>query len=116
MVVYRYSVTFDAPINFVYEWCTDYREDDRKIMGANYRRIILEKNKRRVIYASNKKGLGRSNKTCGEESHLISKKLLVEPRLLWGRGSRTSSLQVEETRQGEDEAGHGIQQQMEERQ
>jgi hypothetical protein len=52
MVVYRYSVTFKAPIKFDYEWCTDYGEDDLKITGANFRRIILEKTKKRVIYES----------------------------------------------------------------
>jgi len=28
MVVYRHSVIFNAPIKFVYNWWTDYREDD----------------------------------------------------------------------------------------
>ena len=56
MNIYRHSVTFNAPIKFVYDWCTDYREDDPQITGATYRRIILEKSKRRVIFASEKKG------------------------------------------------------------
>ena len=62
MIVYRYSVTFNAPIDFVYNWCTDYREDDPQITGASYRRIILEKNKKRVIYASDKKSSDGSTK------------------------------------------------------
>jgi len=56
MAVYRQSVVFNAPIRFVYDWRTDYREDDPKITGADYRRIILEKTKKRVIYASEKTG------------------------------------------------------------
>ena len=56
MVVYRHSFTFNAPIKFVYEWCTDYREDDPQLVGANYRRIILEKTKKRVVFASEKTG------------------------------------------------------------
>jgi len=56
MVVYRHSVIFNAPIKFVYDWWTDYREDDPQLYGASYRRIILEKSKKRAIYASNKKG------------------------------------------------------------
>jgi len=57
MVVYRHSVTFNAPIRFVYDWCTDFREDDPQITGSNYRRIILEKTNKRVIYASDKIGI-----------------------------------------------------------
>jgi hypothetical protein len=62
VVVYRHSVTFNAPIKFVYDWCTDYREDDPQLYGASHRRIILEKTKKRVIYASNKKGSDGSDK------------------------------------------------------
>jgi hypothetical protein len=62
MVVYRHSVTFNAPIKFVYDWCTDYREDDPQLYGASYRRIILDKTKKRVIYASNKQGSDGSQK------------------------------------------------------
>jgi hypothetical protein len=56
VVVYRHSVIFNAPIKFVYEWCTDYREDDPQITGASHRRIILDKTNRRAIYASSKTG------------------------------------------------------------
>jgi hypothetical protein len=62
VTVYRYSVTFNAPIKFVYNWCTDYREDDPEIIGADYRRIILEKSKKRVIFVSDKKGPDGSTK------------------------------------------------------
>jgi hypothetical protein len=62
MVVYRLSVTFSAPIKFVYDWCTDYREDDPQIYGASHRRIIQERTKKRVIYASEKTGLDGSPK------------------------------------------------------
>jgi hypothetical protein len=34
----------------VYDWCTDYREDDSKITGSKSKRMILEKTKSRVIY------------------------------------------------------------------
>lgn len=48
---YRISKTINAPIRFVYDWCTDYREDDYKIVGSKSRRTFLEKTKQRVIYA-----------------------------------------------------------------
>jgi hypothetical protein len=62
MVLYTHAVTFKAPIKFVYGWCTDYQESDPQIIGANYRRIILEKSKKKVVYASCKVGYDGSPK------------------------------------------------------
>ena len=53
---YRFSKTIHAPLWFVYDWCTDYREDDSKIIGAKSRRLILEKTKRRAVYINQQKG------------------------------------------------------------
>jgi hypothetical protein len=49
---HTYSVTksISAPLKFVYDWCTDYREDDNKITGSKARFKILQKTRRRVIY------------------------------------------------------------------
>jgi len=47
---YRVSKTFNAPIRFVYTWCTDFREDDAKMLGSKLRRIFHEKTKERVIW------------------------------------------------------------------
>jgi hypothetical protein len=43
-------------MKFVFNWCTDFREDDPRITGSSSRRIILEKSKKRVVYASVYKG------------------------------------------------------------
>ena len=48
----RVSKIINAPSNFVYEWCTDYRESDPKISGSKARRKILLKTDHRVIYLS----------------------------------------------------------------
>ena len=50
MDVLQISKTINAPIHYVYDWCTDFREDDPKITGSRSRRIILQKTKKRVIY------------------------------------------------------------------
>jgi len=50
------SRTIGAPLGFVYDWCTDFREDDSKITHSKSRRRILEKTKQRVIYTSRTKG------------------------------------------------------------
>jgi hypothetical protein len=54
--VVRFSRIIDAPPDFVYDWCTDYREDDNRITGSKSRRRILEKTRLRVIYTTREKG------------------------------------------------------------
>jgi len=50
----------NAPLRFVYNWCTDFREDDNKITGSKTRRIILQKTKQRVVYISAYRSSGGS--------------------------------------------------------
>lgn len=50
MDVTRVSKTINAPLRYVYNWCTDFREDDPKITGSKSQRKIVEKTRRRVIY------------------------------------------------------------------
>jgi len=33
--VLRVSKVIEAPLNYVYQWCTDYRSDDRKLSRSN---------------------------------------------------------------------------------
>jgi len=47
---YRVSKTFNAPLDFVYRWCTDYREDDLKMIGSSNKRKIIERSKSRVVW------------------------------------------------------------------
>jgi len=49
---YHVSKTIEAPFQFVYKWCTDYRESDPRITGSKNRRKILFKSKNRVVYVS----------------------------------------------------------------
>ena len=56
---YRVTKVINAPIAFVYKWCTDYREDDSKIVGSRTRRIILQKNRRRVVFTTTQRHLGK---------------------------------------------------------
>ena len=49
---YHISKTIHAPLRFVYDWCTDYRESDPRITGSKYKRKILMKTKHRVVYVS----------------------------------------------------------------
>jgi hypothetical protein len=54
--VVRISKIIDAPLGFVYDWCTDYREDDYRITRSKSRRSFLERTRRRVIYITREKG------------------------------------------------------------
>jgi len=47
---YTVKKIVNAPLRYVYEWCTDYREDDNEITGSKARFKILQKTTRRVIY------------------------------------------------------------------
>ena len=44
------SKVIHAPLRFVYDWCTDYRETDALITGSKAKRKILMKTKHRVVY------------------------------------------------------------------
>ncbi len=54
------SKVIKAPLKFVYNWCTDFREDDNKITGSKAKRIIVQKTKERVIYISTYKFRGKT--------------------------------------------------------
>jgi hypothetical protein len=54
------SKVIKAPLKFVYNWCTDFREDDNKITGSKTKRIILQNTKQRVIYISTYKSRGKT--------------------------------------------------------
>lgn len=47
---YRVMKMINAPLNFVYDWCTDYREDDNQITGSKAQFKILQRTNRRVVY------------------------------------------------------------------
>jgi len=47
---YKISKTFNAPKSFVFDWCTDFMEDDYKMTGSTARRRFLERTKDRVIW------------------------------------------------------------------
>ena len=47
---YKTSETFNAPKDFVFNWCTDFREDDYKMTGSTARRRFLERTKDRIIW------------------------------------------------------------------
>jgi hypothetical protein len=46
------SKIINAPLSFVYNWCTDYREDDPKLTKSGNQRKILQKTKQRAVYLS----------------------------------------------------------------
>jgi hypothetical protein len=43
-------VSFRAPRDFVYDWCTDYTPGDAKLEGETYDRRIISRKPRRVVY------------------------------------------------------------------
>ncbi|MGI0091118.1 MAG: hypothetical protein ACREBS_05370 [Nitrososphaerales archaeon] len=47
----RLNVEINAPLKFVFEWSTDFAEDDPKLIGSVRQRHILAKSSKRVIFA-----------------------------------------------------------------
>jgi hypothetical protein len=51
MQTIKVTKTINAPLRYVFNWCTDFREDDPALTNSNGTRKILEKTKKRVVYA-----------------------------------------------------------------
>jgi hypothetical protein len=47
---YRYRTTFDAPLPFVFRWCTDYSPTDPKLEHEAFERRIIERTSKRIVY------------------------------------------------------------------
>ena len=47
---YELRVEFNAPLDFVYRWCTDYTPDDAKAEGEDFERRILHRAPSQVTY------------------------------------------------------------------
>jgi hypothetical protein len=54
--VIKVSKVINAPKKFVFEWCTDFRDDDPKITGSSSTRKVVEKTKTRAIYVVRYRG------------------------------------------------------------
>jgi hypothetical protein len=88
---YEVSQTFEAPIDFVFDWCTDFREDDGKMTGSKTKKSFLERTKKRIIWTVSYKEGGKTKEglrvvwlqppnswrldTCGDGRELGSYKL-----------------------------------------
>src|SRR5438309_12068066 len=58
---YRIRVSFRAPIDFVFAWCTDYTPGDAALEKEAYERKIIERTSRSVVFEDleeSKDGLG----------------------------------------------------------
>lgn len=56
---YKASQTFKAPLDFVFQWCTDFREDDGKMVGSKAKKTFLEKTAKRVVWVAEYKEDGK---------------------------------------------------------
>ncbi len=63
MAVRTYHVTalFEAPLNYVYKWCTDYREEDYLLTGSAARRHFVEKTKKNVAWITHTSRNGKES-------------------------------------------------------
>jgi hypothetical protein len=54
------SKTFRAPLEYVFDWCTDFREDDVKMTGSKSKRKFLEKTAERIVWIVEYKQEGKT--------------------------------------------------------
>ena len=48
--LYHISAIFDAPLPFVFGWCTDFQPRDNELEKEEYSRKIIERSSKRVVY------------------------------------------------------------------
>ncbi len=48
--VYHIELEFDAPRDFAFAWCTDYRADDATRSKESFERRLLSRSPRRVVF------------------------------------------------------------------
>lgn len=47
---YQVTVTFGAPLAFVFQWLTDFRPKDAALSGGGFQRRVIERSSHRVIF------------------------------------------------------------------
>ncbi len=45
----RFSKAVDAPLRYVYDWCTDFRSDDAKLSGSRSRHRVIRVSPERLV-------------------------------------------------------------------
>jgi hypothetical protein len=56
---YKVSETFKAPLDYVFGWCTDFRDDDEKMTGSKTKRTFLERTDKRIVWVVEYKEKGK---------------------------------------------------------
>jgi hypothetical protein len=64
MDVIKVSKTVNAPLRYVYDWCTDYRDTDPQITGSKSQRRVLHKTKKSAIYVQIYEGVDGKEKVA----------------------------------------------------
>ncbi len=57
---YKASATFRAPLEYVFQWCTDFREDDGEMVGSKAKKTFVERTDKRVIWITEYKEKGKN--------------------------------------------------------
>jgi hypothetical protein len=63
---YRLDKTIKAPIQFVFDWCTDFREDDYKLTDSGFRRTMYSRGGNKVVYVDEERVRGEILKSKSE--------------------------------------------------
>jgi len=48
--LFRVATTFDAPLGFVYRWCTDFGPEDASLTGEEFLRKVVRRSRTEIIF------------------------------------------------------------------
>ena len=65
---YTLTKTIKAPIQFTFDWCTDFREDDYRLTDSSFRRTMYNRSGDKVVYVDEEEVDGEIRKTKSEVS------------------------------------------------
>ncbi len=65
---YTLTKTIKAPIQFVFDWCTDFREDDYKLTDSSSRRTMYNRSGEKVVYVDEERVGGEVRRSKSEVS------------------------------------------------
>jgi len=63
---YTLTKTIKAPIQFAFDWCTDFREDDYKLTDSSSRRTMYNRSGTKVVYVDEETVDGEVRKSKSE--------------------------------------------------
>ena len=87
-VSYTVTRTINAPLSFVYDWCTDFREDDPKLTAAVWARLTGSTNKMKIIEKTDKRVISFKEELKEGKKNIMKNVVTLFPPDRWHLDSK----------------------------